>query len=242
MRFFLVLVAVLLVSCNPQKKDILAKEIIDKTIIYSGSNKISRSEISFIFRDKKYHANRHHGSFTLSRKFDSIEDVLTNSGFTRYINGQPVKLSDADALKYSNATNSVHYFSVLPHGLHDSAVQKKVLPNVIIKGKEYYKIQVSFEEDGGGQDYEDIFIYWIGKEDYLIDYLAYSYKTNGGGMRFRELKEQCVKRGIRFVDYYNYKPLQKSIQLTDIDKAYKNNQLEKVSEIILKDIEVKLIN
>ena len=85
-------------------------------------------------------------------------------------------------------------------------------------------------------------MYWIGKEDFLVDYLAYSYHTNGGGKRFRVLKEQCSKNGIRFVDYHNYKPLNKSISLIDIDKAFENNQLQKISEIILKDIKVDILD
>jgi hypothetical protein len=131
---------------------------------------------------------------------------------------------------------------VLPFGLNDKAVQKKLLASSTINEKEYYKVEITFSEDGGGEDFEDVFIYWIGKDDFLIDYLAYSYHTNGGGKRFRVLKEQCVKNGIRFVDYYNYKPLEESIKLIDIDKAFENNQLKKVSEIVLKDIEVQILS
>jgi hypothetical protein len=72
--------------------------------------------------------------------------------------------------------------------------------------------------------------------------LAYSYHTNNGGKRLRILKEQCVKNGIRFVDYHNYKPLKNTISLIDIDKAFENKQLAKVSEIILEDINVRLLD
>ena len=61
-------------------------------------------------------------------------------------------------------------------------------------------------------------------------------------MRFRVLKEQCVKEGIRFVDYHNYKPLYKNIELINLDKAFEEGKLKKVSEIVLKEIEIKLIN
>ena len=121
-------------------------------------------------------------------------------------------------------------------------MQKKLLPSSTIKGKEYYKIEITFSKDGGGEDFEDVFIYWVGKKDFLIDYLAYSYHTNGGGKRFRVLKEQCNVKGIRFVDYHNYKPLNKKVSLINIDKAFENNQLKKVSEIILKDIEVTFLD
>ena len=149
-------------------------------------------------------------------------------------------LPDSLAQNYANSVNSVHYFSVLPYGLNDKAVKKRLLKSSTIKGKEYYKIEISFSEDGGGEDFEDVFIYWIDKENFLIDYLAYSYHTNGGGKRFRVLKEQCVKNGVRFVDYHNYKPNNKDILLIDLDRAFENNELTKVSEIILKNIEVEI--
>ena len=76
----------------------------------------------------------------------------------------------------------------------------------------------------------------------MVDYLAYSYHTNGGGKRFRVLKEQCIKNGIRFVDYHNYKPLNEFVSLVDVDQAFESNGLIKVSEIILKDIEVALLD
>ncbi len=242
MRYLSFFLLVLLISCKPSETKLTVQQIIDKTIVYSGADKVSNSEVSFQFRDKEYTAVREAGKFILTRNFDSIKDILDNNGFERYINGQPFSVNDGFISKYSNSINSVHYFSVLPFGLNDKAVNKKLLKPSAIKGKEYYKVEITFSENGGGEDFEDVFIYWIGKEDFLIDYLAYSYHTNGGGKRFRVLKEQCVKNGIRFVDYHNYKPLTKEITLSNIDKAFEENQLKKVSEIVLKDIEVKLIN
>ncbi|MFC4269336.1 DUF6503 family protein [Polaribacter marinivivus] len=237
----LLLSFILFISCQPQKKELTAQQIVDKSILASGTDKVSNSEITFEFRDKQYSAVRNNGKFKLIRTFDSIKDVLSNSGFERFINEKSIKVVDSMALKYSNSVNSVHYFSVLPYGLNDKAVRKKRLPSSTINGKEYYKIEITFSENGGGEDFEDVFIYWIGKEDYLIDYLAYSYHTNGGGKRFRVLKEQCFKNGIRFVDYQNYKPNTENIKLIDIDKAYEKNNLKLVSEIILRNIEVSII-
>lgn len=245
MRYIFLLLALLLVSCKPKEKNITAQQIIDNAIVYSGADKVANSKITFNFRDKEYIATRQDGSFKLYRgyKKDSIciEDYLSNDNFERDIDKQKIHVPDSMVTRYSNSVNSVHYFSVLPFGLNDNAVNKKLLPATTVNGKEYYKIQVSFSEEGGGEDFDDIFIYWIGKEDFLVDYLAYSYHTNGGGMRFRVLKEQCIREGIRFVDYHNYKPLTKDISLIDSDKAFENNQLQKVSEIVLKDIEVTIL-
>ncbi|PQJ73723.1 DUF6503 family protein [Polaribacter butkevichii] len=241
MKYLPILFLAFLISCKPSENKLTAQQIIDKTIVYSGADKVANSEIKFKFRDKEYVAYRENGNYKLIREFDSVIDGLTNEGFKRFINLEEQKLSKVDSSKYANAVNSVHYFSVLPFGLNDKAVNKKLLPSATVKGKEYYKIEVTFSENGGGEDFEDVFIYWIGKEDFLVDYLAYSYHTNGGGKRLRVLKEQCVKNGIRFVDFHNYKPLNKEVSLVDIDKAYENNELKKVSEIVLKDIEVKVL-
>ena len=241
MKYLSIFFIAFLISCKPSEPKITAQQIIDKTILYSGADKVENSEISFKFRDKEYFAYRENGNFKLIREFDSIIDGLTNDGFERFINLEKQTLSDADIAKYSNSVNSVHYFSVLPFGLNDKAVHKKQLPSSTVKRKEYYKIEVTFSENGGGEDFEDVFIYWIGKEDFLVDYIAYSYHTNGGGKRFRVLKEQCVKNGIRFVDFHNYKPLNKELSLIVIDKAFEKNELKKVSEIILKDIKVLVL-
>lgn len=241
MRNILIIALVFFFGCKPEtKKELTAQEIIDKAIIASGSDKVANSEITFQFRDKNYKAVRNNGVFQLERSFDSIKDVLSNNGFQRFINTNVVEVEDSMKTRYANAVNSVHYFSVLPFGLNDKAVNKALLPSVKIKGKEYYKIQITFNQEGGGEDFDDVFIYWISKENFFVDYLAYSYHTNGGGMRFRELSEQCIKSGVRFVDYTNYKPLSKDISLENIDKAYEENKLKKVSEIILRNIEVKL--
>ena len=246
MRYLIFFYFLFLISSTPMEKALSAEQIIEKAILFSGADKIGNSEVSFKFRDKKYVAIRKNGNFQLFRTFTkssaSIKEVLTNNGLQRLINMQVVKVPDSMVSVYSNAINSVHYFSVLPFGLKDKAVRKKLLKATTLKGKEYYKIEVTFSEDGGGEDFEDVFIYWIGKEDFLIDYLAYSYHTNGGGKRFRALKEVCLKNGVRFVDYLNYKPLNSAVSLIDIDIEYERNQLKKVSEIILEDIKVKLLN
>lgn len=232
----------MILSCNSKTENYSAQEIIDKAITASGADKITNSIVNFEFRNVYYLAERNNGVYKLSRRKDSILDILSNKGFERFINNKKMNIPDSISTKYSNSVNSVHYFSVLPFGLNDRAVKKKLLESATVKNKEYYKIEITFNQDGGGEDFEDVFIYWIGKNDFLIDYLAYSYHTNGGGMRFRVLKEQCNRNGVRFVDYINYKPLDKGIKLVNIDRAFESNRLKKVSEIILENINVDLKN
>ncbi|MCF2935899.1 MULTISPECIES: DUF6503 family protein [unclassified Tenacibaculum] len=230
-----------LVSCKPQ---FTAQEIVDKSIENSNLSALKNATISFNFRKKFYQANRNNGLFEFIKeeKKDSltIKDILSNDSFKRYVNDSLVELSEKKKKGYGNSVNSVHYFSILPLGLNDKAVFKKILEETAIKGKDYYKIEVTFSEEGGGTDFDDVFIYWFSKDNFQLDYLAYKYHTNGGGVRFRDVKKETLVDGIRIVDYNNYKPLNKDIDFYNIDKLYDEGKLKKVSEIILENVQIKL--
>lgn len=247
MRKIIVLVLISFVACKQENTTLTAQQIIDKSIIASGADKVTNAQIDFGFRDKEYAAVRNNGLFKLFRSFEDeklgmVSDAISNNGFDRTVNGHPLKVPDSMAVKYTSSVNSVHYFSVLPYGLNDKAVRKKLLPEVEINSKQYYKVEVSFSEEGGGEDFEDVFIYWIDKTSFKIDYLAYSFHVNGGGKRFREATNERFVNGIRFVDYNNYKAKNASTKLIHLDKAFVNNALIKLSEINLKNVKVELLD
>lgn len=134
----------------------------------------------------------------------------------------------------------MHYFSVLPYGLNDKAVNKTYLGKTKIKGKDYHKIKITFNEDGGGEDFDDVFIYWIDIQTFKVDYLAYSYsESNGMGLRFREAYNERFIDSIRFVDYNNYKPKYKVLVIEDLDIHFERGALELLSKIELKKLFVE---
>lgn len=229
-------------TCKPSKKKLSAQDIIDTCIDVSGVNKLSNATLTFNFRDKFYAAKRKNGEYSLTRVFtignDTIKDILSNSGFERIKNSKPIEVQDSMAVKYSESVNSVHYFSVLPYGLNDIAVKKTLLGEVEIKGKEFYKIKITFSKENGGVDYNDIFIYWIKKDNFKLGYLAYKYTTNGGGMRFREVCKEYFTNGIFFADYDNYEPKNPNVRLNQLDKIFEKKGLKKISEIKLNDINI----
>ncbi len=245
----IILFAFLVVSCKNETapKSMSAEEIINKSIEVSGGENIGNSEIFFGFRDKTYMAKRKRDEFLLVRMFeenkDSITDIYDNFGFKRMVGETFVEVADSMATKYTASVNSVHYFSVLPYGLNDIAVKKTLIGEEQIKTKEYYKIKVTFSQDGGGEDYEDVFVYWFNKQSFKVDYLAYSYNEDDGlGMRFREAYNERYVNDLRFVDYNNYKAEDATIRLNDLGKAFDNNLLKLLSKIELKNVEVNLIN
>ncbi|MFX0556850.1 DUF6503 family protein [Maribacter sp. CXY002] len=241
-RLLVLLCVVLIVSCNETKPKISAQEIIDKSIEVSGGHKYKGSKITFDFREIQYTSESDGNRHILSRiiKQDSliIKDVISPNGFQRFVNDSLVQLADTTANKYANSVNSVHYFSRLPYGLNDRAVKKKYLGKTIIKNQEYYKIEITFQEVGGGDDFDDVYIYWFNTSTFKPDYLAYEFHVNDGGKRFREAYNERYVNGIRFVDYANFKPLEKGASIYDMDKLFQNKELELLSKIELRNVVV----
>lgn len=233
----------LFLSCE-NTKDSSAQDVVDKSIAISGGAIIANATLSFNFRDKYYKATRNNGIFQLERRFkdslNTVRDLLSNNGFERFINNKLTEITPTEVKRYSTAVNSVHYFSVLPFGLNDKAVNKEYLKKVDLKGKPYHKIKITFNKEGGGEDFEDVFVYWINTEDYKTEYLAYSFKEKQGiGLRFRAAYNERYIKGVRVVDYYNYKPKDHNISLLDLGELFENNQLELLSKIDLKNVEIE---
>ena len=236
--FFVLLVSIFFISCSSE-----ADKIVEMCIDFSGANQFEGKKISFDFRNRAYVAAFKDGVFNYERitvePNGVIKDVLSNNGFKRYKDDILVEVHDTMATKYSNSVNSVHYFAYLPHGLNEKSVNKELLGEVTIKGKDYYKIKVWFDKKGGGVDYKDVFVYWINKKNYFVDYLAYLYYTDGGGIRFRESYNDRFVDGIRFVDYNNFKPADSTVTLFETDAMFEKNKLELVSKIELKNVKVE---
>jgi len=244
MKYLLVILSItLFTQCQPKSDVLSAQAIIDKAINTTCNGLCDTAEIAFVFRDKEYRSKRNNGDFVFSRTIkDSISitvDELSNNGLTRRVQGAIVKVSDSLAGPISEGVNSVHYFAQLPYGLNAPAVIKELLGETNIKEKPYYVIGVTFKQEGGGVDFDDKFVYWVHKETFTVDYLAYSYSTNGGGIRFREAYNPRVLGGIRFVDYNNYKPEGLTTPLKSLAPIFEANKLALLSKIELENISVK---
>lgn len=242
LRFIFILIFFVSFSCGENNSaNMKVQDIIDKSIEVSGGNLYSACNISFTLRDIRYELENTNGRRTLKRIIEKdstiILDILKHNGFERYINGNRVNVADTMATKYSNSINSVHYFAYLPYGLNDPAVNKRYLGETKIGDRHYYKVEVTFDEKDGGEDFEDIYIYWINKETFTPDYLAYQFNTDGGGTRFRKAFNERNINGIRFVDYYNYKASD-NISVYELEALFKLNELELISTIRLGDVSV----
>lgn len=229
----------------PEKSQ--AQIVVDQAIEKHGGKIIENSIIKFTFRDRQYKATRRGTSFEYERAWtdstgQQMRDVMNNGGLYREINGKRVELSAADQTKYSNSINSVIYFALLPYFLNDKAVVKEYVGEVTIKSKPYHKIKVTFQQEGGGKDFEDEYVYWLHRDSLTMDYLAYNYQTDGGGARFREAYNIQYHNGIRFTDYINYEPKDAANKAVDtFDHLFEKGDLKELSKIETENIEVIIL-
>jgi len=181
-------------ACStPEPKEYDPQVLVDQAIFAHGAN-LSGKKVSFDFRDRTYTLRRGKGSYTYIRAWQDdslgfVQDILINSrDFTRFQDGDSVALDDELSIK-------------------------KYVGEFEIKDETYLGVQVTFNEDGGGEDHEDVFLYWIHKEFSTIDYLAYSYL-----------------RGFLVQDYINFKA-EKGTPLKDLPDLFNQGKLEELSRI-----------
>ncbi|WP_430907600.1 DUF6503 family protein [Maribacter sp. 2-571] len=214
-------------------------QLLHDVVAAHGGERYKNAFYQFTFRNRNYTFKNGPEGYTYTAKDtkDGIEiyDTLKNGVLTRTVNGSLTSFSDKDVAKYSEALNSVIYFATLPDKLQDKAVQKSFEGSTRIKGIPYQILGVRFTEEDGGTDFDDIFHYWINEKTKTIDYLAYSYNTNGGGVRFRSAYHPRTVNGIRFQDYVNYKaPI--GTPLKKLPALFEEGNLEVLSKIVTENV------
>lgn len=245
MKFLLAILSnLLLLGCNSIKdKEDPAQYAVDQSIAFHDLMGLNNAAYSFDFRNMHYTYDKNEGQYTYTRtQTDSlgqeVVDILTNDGLKRKIDGAGSPITEEKRTAYTESVNSVIYFFHLPYGLNDAAVIKQYNGLKTIKKKQYHEVEITFQQEGGGTDYTDIFLYWFDKTDYSMDYLGYRYHTDGGGMRFRKAIHPRRVNGALVQDYINFKPEDESIDIHDLDELFNEGQLKELSRIINENVAI----
>ncbi len=210
--------------------------ILTRAIKAHGMEGFDVMRASFTFRKREYSIERADGSFRYTRAFtdslgNQVVDVLGNQGLRRIRNDSVIILSPKDSAAYAASVNSVRYFFLLPYGLSDPAVNTELLAPSSIRGKFYDRVQVTFDANGGGEDHDDVYQYFFDQETGELDFLAYTFEAENGGIRFREATNKRRVNGALIQDYVNYGLDGQDRALDGIEQRYAEGILPELSRI-----------
>ncbi len=228
-----------------EEKPDSAQWIVDRAIEAQGFDQIANKQIAFDFRDKHYTAiYAEDGSYVFTRSFQKgdslILDSLTNLEFKRYINENEQEISDEWRARYAASVNSVLYFALLPYRLNDEAVIKTYAGKQKLEEKTYDLVRLSFKQEGGGEDFDDEYLYWFNDKTGKIDYLAYNYaEEDGRGVRFRKAFEAHEVDDFIFNQYLNYGTDNGDVELSSLGDSLEMGRLELLSQIVNENIVVQ---
>lgn len=239
-KFSFLLLLITFSGCSTATKD-LASDWIEKTNIAHGTTVLDHTSFRFTFREYTYGLTQRkytkYYSRTKSTPAGYLTDTLYNGkDFKRWINQKPVKVSDSLQKLYSESINSVLYFMQLPKVLKDAAVQAHYLGEEDLLGEPYVRLKVTFQQAGGGVDYQDEYRYWIHKKTHLLDFLAYRFYSGKGGTRFRKASHRKHVNGMIFQNYENFSPPTPFPPLDSIASLYTKGKLKKISDIQQQEI------
>ena len=189
-----------------------ATAIVDSARAAHGDSVLDQAVMTFTFRGDAYRLRHDDGRGHYRRSYTdslgrSVTDGLTSNTVYRVVEGDTVSLSASERDDVETTVNSVAYFALLPEPLGDPAVQPAYSGRDTIAGVPYHRIRVTFRREGGGKDWQDVFLYWFRTDTYAMDYLAYAYGQGPGeeaGTRFRKADNVRRIRGVRVADYDNY--------------------------------------
>ncbi|MFT6499981.1 MAG: hypothetical protein ACJASQ_000088 [Crocinitomicaceae bacterium] len=211
-----------------------SEKLIQETIAAHGGDLYNTANYSFVFREKEYQFKNDNANYTYTKTYkkgDSlIVDVFENGIFSRTVNGKSLTPSDKEKANGGSGINSVIYFATLPHKLSDKSVNSELQETVSIKGQKYDVVEVSFDQAGGGEDHDDMYYYWINQMTKKMDYFAYNYSVNDGGVRFRSAFNKRVVDGVTFQDYINFEA-KVGTPLKDLPALYEAGKLNELSQI-----------
>lgn len=222
-----------------------AEEIVSRAIEHYGGERFDRIEIDFRMREHDFRLVRDDGRYLYERtgindEGAMVREVMDNDGTYRWVEGVRDPLTESERASVETAVNSVVYFGFLPFRLDDPAVRLDHLGTAELEGHTYDKVEVTFEAEGGGRDWEDRFIYWFDPEEGTLDYLAYRYHTGEGGTRFRKAVNRREVGGIIVQDYENYTADPEIEDVAEYDRWFEEGRLTLVSEVRLEDVDVSV--
>ena len=232
----------LLFACGPGPDE--STRAVATSIDRHGGDVFERSRIQFTFRDTRFEVVRDGGRFRYERSYPGpdglmVREILHNDGVELWIGDRQAPLDAPERARIREAINSVVYFNFLPFHLNDPPVRLRDLGEDQIAGEPYHRIEVTFREEGGGDDWDDRFVHWIHRDDHTLDYFAYRYHRGEGGTRFRRAVNRREIGGVLVQDQENFRSVDPIGDIADYGQRFDEGSVELVSMVEMEDVRVE---
>ncbi|MEM7585700.1 MAG: DUF6503 family protein [Acidobacteriota bacterium] len=170
-----------------------------------------------------------------------LEVRSTNETLEVWRDGVQVEIEAARAQGYRDWAMARVYFCFLPFRLNDPSVLKQDLGLVEWQGRKLHKVKVTFDA-GSSTDASDEYVYWFDPESARLEYFAYSYDDNGGGLRFRRAVNHRRVGGILFFDQENLGSEDAELSVDALDAEVVHDRLRQISTVRLENIRVEPVS
>lgn len=227
-----------------------AQEMVDRAIAFHGGELYENTETAFTL------ASRSGGFRVISRvegdRFDHTvigtgrdgaerKIQVTNESVELWIDGVPQEVAPAAEQRLRDVVNARIYFPFLPYRLNDPGVHKRDLGFEEWDGRRLRKIEVTFET-GSSTSAEDEYRYWFDPKTGRLEQFAYRFHSGDGGVRFRRGFNYRRVGGLLFMDSENWGLDGPDHRLDDIIPGQVEKDLERISTVTLREIEVRPLN
>ncbi|WP_187260929.1 DUF6503 family protein [Pontibacter beigongshangensis] len=225
-----------LFSCDPTEPD--PKQVVENALKAHGHAGYQQGVISFRTGGVQYRVLRHEDAFVYGRTFKGhsgqrVHDVVQNSGFTRTVNDQEVKMSQEMTEEVASSVSKEIFLALLPFNLNNAS-EIDYEGNTELKGEMYHKIRFRMppEKNGAGEEME--LVGWFHERTHMLDYIAYAPEKEGA-VQFWEAKNPRMVGGIRFQDYNIYATTHR-ISLERLDNTFELGRFNEPQEITLEEV------
>ncbi|MEN0061066.1 MAG: DUF6503 family protein [Myxococcota bacterium] len=215
--------------------------VLAQSAVAHGLTRDRRMDVSFTFRGTPYRLHLDGSDIRYERTVKGPQgervDRLVGSVFSSLHNGAPMTVAPENEGAWRRSLNSVAYFATLPRPLFDDAVIATFLGRTTFAGAEWDTVEVRFQEEGGGDDHDDVFRYWFHPETHEMGFVAYVFHVGKGGVRIRKAARRHEVNGVVLLDWTNL-GWDGTHTLESAMAAYERGGLPTLSTIALENIEV----
>lgn len=225
--------------------------IVSRAIEHHGGELYESTESAFDIASKsgtfRVEVRRDGGLYRQAVEADTPEGrrrvVVTNDAVELTVGGEARPVPEDQAQRWRDHVAARVWFPFLPYGLANDGVHTRDLGIETWPAgaggeggtRELHKVKVTFQP-GTSTDADDEYLFWFDPETGRLEQLAYSF---AGGLRFRTAKSFRRVGGILFADHENYGVDARGLAVDRITPDYVENEMEHVSTIELRDIEVR---